>query len=87
MLALPNFDKLFEVDCDASGVGIGVVLSQEKKPVAFFSEKLSDAQQKWTTYDKQFYSLMRTLKTREHYLVGREFVLYLDCDALKHLNS
>ena len=87
MLAIPNFDKLFEVDCDASGVRIRVVLSQEKKPVAFFSEKLSDAQQKWTTYDKQFYSLMRTLKTREHYLVGREFVLYSDCDALKHLNS
>ena len=55
--------------------------------MAFFSEKLSDACQKWSTYDKEFYSIVRALKTWEHYLVGHEFVLYLDCDALNHLNS
>ena len=55
--------------------------------MAFFSEKLSDARQKWATYDKEFYSIVLALKTWEHYLVGREFILYLDCDALKHLNS
>ncbi|KAK9091781.1 hypothetical protein Sjap_024958 [Stephania japonica] len=87
VLALPDFSKLFEVDCDASGVGIGAVLSHEKRPVAFFSEKLSDARHSWSTYDKEFYSVVRDLQTWEHYLVGQEFVLYSDCDALKHLNS
>ncbi|GKV35154.1 hypothetical protein SLEP1_g43457 [Rubroshorea leprosula] len=87
ILALPSFDKLFEVECDACGVGIVAVLFQEKKHVAYFSEKLSDARKKWTTYDKEFYAMVRALKTWEHYLFGKEFVLYFDHQALKYLSS
>ena len=87
LLALPNFDKPFEVECDASGMGIGAVLMQDKRPIAYFSEKLSEAPLNYPTYDKELYALVRALETWQHYLLPREFVVHTDHESLKFLKG
>ena len=82
MLKLPDFDHLFQVRCDASGTAIGTVLIQEDKPVAYFSEKLNEAIHKYSSYEKEFYAIVQSLKHWRHYLMPKEFILFSDNHAL-----
>jgi hypothetical protein len=71
----------------SSGIGIGAILMQKKRPIAYFSEKLNDVAFNYPTYDKELYILMRALKTWQHYLWPREFVIHTDYQSLKHLKG
>ncbi|RDX99431.1 Retrovirus-related Pol polyprotein from transposon 17.6, partial [Mucuna pruriens] len=84
ILTLLEFSKSFELECDASSVGIGVVILQEGNSIAYFSEKLRGTQLNYSTYDGGLYALVRALQTWQHYLLPKEFVMYSDHEALKH---
>ena len=84
---MPNFSKSFKIECNASNVGIGAVFLQEGHPIAYFSEKLSGPTLNYSTYDKELYALVRALKTWQHYLYPKEFVIHSDHESLKYLKG
>jgi hypothetical protein len=59
LLQLPDFNRTIKLECDASEIGLGGVLLQERKHIAYFSEKLSGHFLNYSTYDKELYALVR----------------------------
>jgi hypothetical protein len=73
------------VRCDASGVAICVVLSQDNKPIGYFSEKMNGTKRNYSTYDKEFYAIIQALEKWRHHLIPKEFVLYSDNQTLQFI--
>ena len=86
LLTYPNFNKVFEVHTDASKVQLGACISQEGKPVAFYSRKLNPAQTRYTTTERELLSIVETLKEFRNILLGQQIIVHTDHANLTYKN-
>ncbi len=78
MLAYPDFLKPFEIYTDASTKKLGAVITQENRPIAFFSQKLSGTQSKYTVTKLELLAIVETLKEFNGMLWGQWINVYTD---------
>ncbi|KAL4388984.1 hypothetical protein GQ457_09G026490 [Hibiscus cannabinus] len=87
ILRLPDFEKEFVVETDASGIGIGAVLQQDGHPIAYYSQKLSPRMQAASTYHREMYAITQAVGKWRQYLLGRRFSIVTDQRSLRELTQ
>ena len=86
LLAYLNFNKPFHIHTDASDVQLGACISQEGKPIAFYSRKLNPAQTRYTTTEQELLSIVETCKEFRTILMGQQLIIHTDHKNLTHKN-
>lgn len=84
ILALPDFTKEFVVECDASGIGIGAVLSQGGHPIAFLSKTLAPKHQALSVYDKEMLAVVFAVQHWRPYLLGHHFQILTNHKTIEY---
>ncbi|GJR74529.1 putative reverse transcriptase domain-containing protein [Tanacetum coccineum] len=85
LLSLPDGVEDFVVYCDASNQGLGCVLMQRDKVIAYASRQLKIHEKNYTTHDLELGAVVFALKTWRHYLYGTKSVIYTDHKSLQHI--
>ncbi|GJS46128.1 putative reverse transcriptase domain-containing protein [Tanacetum coccineum] len=85
ILALPKGTKNFVVYCDASHKGLGAVLMQKEKVIAYASRQLKIHEKNYTTHDLELGAIVFALKIWRHYLYGTKCTMFTDHKSLQHI--
>ncbi|GJV34365.1 putative reverse transcriptase domain-containing protein [Tanacetum coccineum] len=85
ILALPEGSENFVVYCDASHKGLGAVLMQKEKVIAYASRQLKIYEKNYTTHDLELGAMVFALKMWRHYLYGTKCVVFTDHKSLQHI--
>jgi ribonuclease HI len=85
VLTLSDIQRDFVVYCDASRQGLGCVLMQDGKVVAYASRQLKPHKQNYPTHDLEFAAVVHALKIWRHYLIGNKCKIYTDHKSLKYI--
>ena len=85
VLALPDFEKRFVVETDASNTGIGAVLMQDNHPICFISRALGPRHQALSVYEKELMAVVHAVQAWTGYLAHRRFIIKTDQKSLKYM--
>lgn len=85
ILVLPEFNQEFTIETNASGAGIGAVMSQGKKPITFLSQAFSSTGRIKSLYERELLAIVKAVSKWKHYVAGKEFVIKTDQKSLRHL--
>jgi hypothetical protein len=85
VLALPNFSLPFTLETDASGAGVGGVLMQQGRPLAFYNQALGPKASAQSIYHKEALAILLALKRWRHYFLRRSLIIKTDQQSLKHM--
>ncbi len=78
VLAYPDYSQGFEIYTESSKFQLGAVITQNNRPMAFFSRKLNTAQQKYSLIEQELFVMVETLKEFKGVLWGQTITVYMD---------